>query len=182
MKNLVYIYSLCCPLTGVVRYVGKAEDPAQRFKRHLRNLHGKNHKANWIRSLADAGLKPALGILDEVPETEWQALEAAYIQFFREEGFDLTNSTDGGDGRSGDSPSPETRAKLSAARLGKKLSPEWRTKISAAKFGKEKSPETRAKMSASMLGKPKKPRSPEHCAKMSASMRVVWAVRRGQTL
>jgi hypothetical protein len=60
----------------------------------------------------------------------------------------LHNRTDGGDGVSGFTHSPETRAKLSAANKGKTLSPETREKLSAARKGETFSPETRAKMSA----------------------------------
>lgn len=72
--------------------------------------------------------------------------------------------------------SPETRAKLSAASatlrgeknpfFGHHHTDETRAKISASKIGKHLSEETRAKMSAVRKGVPK---SPEHRAKMSVS-------------
>lgn len=68
--------------------------------------------------------------------------------------------------------SPETRAKMSAARMGNqnalgyKHSPEARAKNSAANRGRKKSPEHRAKMSAAHMGRKK---SPETRAKMSAA-------------
>lgn len=49
--------------------------------------------------------------------------------------------------------SDETRAKMSAARKGRKKSPEWRAKMSALLMGRIMSPETRAKMSAAWIGK-----------------------------
>ena len=73
------------------------------------------------------------------------------------------NLTDGGEGTIGYYPTPETRAKQSAARKGKPKSPEWRAKIAVALAGKPKSPEHRAKMS--------KPKSPEHVAKFAAALR-----------
>ncbi len=67
-------------------------------------------------------------------------------------------------------PSPETRAKMSAAGKGKIISSETRAKMSAAAKGKNKgkkhSLETRTKMSAASKGKKK---SPEHRAKIAAS-------------
>ena len=63
-------------------------------------------------------------------------------------------------------PSPETRAKISAAQRGRIVSAETRAKISAAKQGVKRSAETCAKMSAARLGKKL---SNEHRAKMSAA-------------
>ena len=94
------------------------------------------------------------------------------------------NLTDGGDGAL--NPSPETRARMSAARKGKpspnkgkKLPEEQKAKISANHadvngekngfYGKHHSEETCAKMSAAKKGKPHKPHSPETKAKISAS-------------
>ena len=65
-------------------------------------------------------------------------------------------------------PSPETRAKMSAANKGRKHTPEACTKISAAHRGRKFSPETRAKMSES--GK-RKVITPEHRAKLSTCAR-----------
>lgn len=66
----------------------------------------------------------------------------------------LVNMTGGGEGMS--NPSPETRAKLSAQRLGKKRGPhtaEAKRKMSEALTGRKLSPETRAKMSATRKGR-----------------------------
>lgn len=64
------------------------------------------------------------------------------------------NTTDGGDGRTGTKHSPETRAKISASKTGKKTcrdysytSPETRAKISATLKGRKQSPETCQKCS-----------------------------------
>jgi len=68
--------------------------------------------------------------------------------------------------------SPETLAKMSAAKKGRKKSPEHIAKMSATRKGKKKSPETLAKMSAARKGIKK---TSEHIAKISA-------VRKGQKL
>lgn len=69
--------------------------------------------------------------------------------------------------------SPETRAKMSAARQGFKFSAESKAKISASHKGKKMSPESIAKRSATNKGKKRKPNSKpvsaETKAKMSAS-------------
>lgn len=63
-------------------------------------------------------------------------------------GWPLVNATDGGDGPSGWSPSPETRAKMRAAGEGRKMPPETKAKISAAHKGKKFSPEHAEKLRA----------------------------------
>lgn len=81
----------------------------------------------------------------------------------------LRNRTDGGDGVCGNagktrkphkrkSPSPETRAKLSAANKGKIKSEEHKLKIGAAQKGRKGKPhteETKRKISLANLGKKK---------------------------
>ena len=74
----------------------------------------------------------------------------------------LRNLTDGGDGVSGCIPSPETRAKMSAAQKGRTFSPEALARMSAAQANR--SPEHRAKISAASHN-----RSPETRAKLSAA-------------
>jgi hypothetical protein len=73
-------------------------------------------------------------------------------------------------------PSAVTRAKMSAAKRGRKLSPEHVAKIASANRGKKypnRSPEWRAKISASKLGKSatwnKKPKTEAHRAKIAAA-------------
>ena len=68
--------------------------------------------------------------------------------------------------KTGKKRSPETRAKIGAARTGKKRSPETKAKMAAAKTGKKRSPETKAKIAAAHAGKPL---SPETRAKISAA-------------
>ena len=63
-------------------------------------------------------------------------------------------------------PSAETRAKMSAVHKGKTLSDEHRAKIGAARKGKKHSEETKAKIRAKHKGVPK---SPEHKAKLAAA-------------
>lgn len=67
---------------------------------------------------------------------------------------------------------PETKAKLSAMKLGTKQKPrgpEWRAKLSAALKGKPLSLETRRKLSIAATGKIRGPRSPEAIAKSAAA-------------
>jgi group I intron endonuclease len=146
-----FIYALKCPLMGEIRYIGKSDNPKERFRKHItRSFKKSNHRECWIQSLLESGKKPELEILDEVNFEFWASLEAAYIQFYTELGFPLVNSTLGGEGITF---STEIRAKMSAAMVGNKrwfgktLSEEHRKKISIAK--KNPSEGTREKMSRS---------------------------------
>lgn len=130
----VFIYLLKCPISGTPRYVGKAVNPVKRLAQHL-DRAGKRggHLANWLSSLRRDGLKPVMEILIDVQEDEWQAMECAYIQFYREQGCPLVNGTEGGEGGKpkGSRMSLESRCrmKLAWARRSRKRSPESITKL-----------------------------------------------------
>ncbi len=99
--DTVFIYTLRDPETGELRYVGKCKSAKKRLATHIdeaRKSDRKSHRVCWIRSLLYRGLRPALNVIDEVPESEWQQWEVAYIQFFRDEGHRLVNATLGGEG------------------------------------------------------------------------------------
>lgn len=133
--RLCYIYALIDPRTGEVRYIGKSHRPCERLANHL-NDRSICHRTNWLRSLVAAGLKPTLKILAEAyPSSSWQAAERAWIQYAREQGWPLTNGTDGGDGVPG--LSPETRERIVAASRGRKPSPETRARIGKASKGRK---------------------------------------------
>lgn len=194
-SQTTFIYALCCPMTGELRYIGKADNPAKRLRDHLCECKREtNRKANWIRSLTAKGLTPILEIIDEVEQTEWQSVEAAYIMFFKDEGCNLVNGSPGGDGvgsgedhpkfgKPGKKHTAEDLVKMRAAQLGRKHSLDTRTKLSASRKGIQISPEHRAKISAAFKGRKLssqhrtrigaalkgRKHSPELCAKNSAS-------------
>lgn len=153
----VFIYALNDPNRqhlGKTRYIGKAEDPYDRYDAHMKNSRReKSHKANWIRSLQALGNVPVLEVLDEVPENEWEFWEKEWIRLYRALGFQLTNGTDGGEGGN---PTPETRAKLSLAQRGRSRGPhalDTRLKIGRAHLGMKRSAETCHRISISKTGK-----------------------------
>jgi group I intron endonuclease len=78
------------------------------------------------------------------------------------------NLTRGGDGCRA---TPETAAKISAARMGHEVSEATRAKISASNKGRKLSEETRARQSAGQTGRKHAPRSPEHRAKQAEAGR-----------
>jgi hypothetical protein len=99
--ELTYIYTLSDPMTNEVRYVGKCNNPKERYKAHLNKARDKNtHKRNWINKLRDFGLKPTFEIIDIVPINNWHFWERYWISQFKTWGFKLMNYTDGGDGSS----------------------------------------------------------------------------------
>lgn len=157
-----FIYSLECPKTGDIRYIGKSNNPRIRLKRHCASFLLKNntHKNNWIKLLKETNNTPIVGIVDEVLVSEWKYWEKYWISQFKQWGFNLTNGTDGGDGLLGYVHSVETRKKISNSLLGenhpnwgKKLSKETKDKIRNGNIGKIVSEDTRKKISESNMRK-----------------------------
>lgn len=137
MDALVYIYALVDPRDHRIRYIGKTDNPKRRLRSHMRDAReGKtDHKSRWIASLIREDLSPIIKIMERCDESVWKERECHWITTLRNQ-YDLTNSTDGGDGFK---PSVETRAKMSAAKRGKPAynkgipaSSEARSKQSAA--------------------------------------------------
>ena len=170
------IYLLRDPRTGEPRYIGATSQPKIRLSQHLSHTtNGRTHRDCWIRSLAVLGLRPIYEVIERGMGSGWQEAERQWIALYRWRG-NLTNATDGGEGRPGHIDSLETRTKQSAAHLGKKQKPrsaEHCAKLSAAKKGKPRGPfsaEHRAKISAARRGQRLRPMSPEHKAKLSISI------------
>lgn len=146
------IYALDDPRTGRTRYVGWAYDVRKRLEAHIRRARReKTHKANWLNFLAATGLKPALRILESGTES-WADAERRWIARYRSDGADLTNATVGGEGITGMRFSAETRAKMSAAKRGRKLSPEHVEKVATANRGKRRAPDVIEKIQAKRKG------------------------------
>ena len=103
------------PLTGMVRYIGKANCVAKRLHAHIID-NRRSHKCSWIKGLLKKGVRPEIEIIDVVKKNEWQFWEKHYISLFRSFGYDLTNRSDGGEGTE---HSLETRLRMSAAKIGK---------------------------------------------------------------
>lgn len=149
--RMATIYALCDPKTGVVRYVGKTfRTPEQRLYFHV--WHAKRgapgHKNAWIRSV---GLAPSIVVLNVVPIESAASAEMEFIAHYRGLGFDLTNSTDGGDGTYGYKHSEQTIGKIKAAlvgRRGRKLTQQEIEGLVARNKSRVWTAEQRAKVSA----------------------------------
>lgn len=95
-----YIYALI--YEDVVKYIGKANNPVIRRKKHLRECKFKRtKKEKWIFSKLKEKEKIELLILDEVDENNWSFFEQHWISLFKSWGFNLLNGTDGGEGSNG---------------------------------------------------------------------------------
>lgn len=90
-KERTYIYALVDPLTRLVHYVGKANNPELRFTQHLRDEDNKS-KAEWIQSLHVQKQTPTLNILEEVSQIKAFEREAWWITYYQNLGHPLTNS------------------------------------------------------------------------------------------
>lgn len=163
-----FIYALIDPRDQTIRYIGKSDDPHKRLLVHLREKSD-TYKNRWIKSLQSQGLVPELLIVEEVSRDQWGVREQYWIVYYREQGAALTNTEEGGLGRRNYETSLETRAKLSAAKKGKKHSPEHRAHLIEARAKRaEISEETRRKMSLYRTGRTT---SDETKAKLSAALR-----------
>lgn len=144
-------------------YVGKSDNPKERFTTHLRKTRQGSilYVHNWIRKIQKFGFEPTLKIQHwDVAMDKWQELERQTIRLYKAIGWSLKNLTDGGEGTSGKKFSEESKRKMSESAKGRKLSEETRGKISEANKGKipwnkgkTLSEETRRKMSESQKGK-----------------------------
>lgn len=169
------VYMITCLITGY-RYIGSTVNFVRRMQGYKR---GEGHGLIG-ESIAEHGwgnhdvIKLAQGISD----AELRACEYEFIAELQPE-LNQMASTAGGRLHHAESsiekisagkqnPSPETRAKMRQAKLGKKHSPETRAKISAAQRGKKQPPEAVAKTAAFLRGRKQ---SPEHAAKVKEGQR-----------
>lgn len=155
-SETTFIYGLWDPRTLELRYIGKADNPEKRWFSHLSYArHGDGtYKSKWIRQLLEEGLLPCLDVLEEVPGDRWQEYEMAWIEEAREQGLNLTNTSDGGNGFTKGYKFPdEVRKRIGEKNRGKVMSPEARRKIGDGNRGKVRSPEFLQRLSEYRKGK-----------------------------
>lgn len=157
-------------------YVGKGRDSRAHY--HLTGSQNKylNAKIAKMRAL---GLEPDIEIIHAIDEQHAFFLEECLIDIFGRQDLgtgSLVNHTNGGEGVSGIIMSEVTRARMSAAKVGKAppnkgipLREDLRLGLVIANTGKKASAETKAKMSATRLGKKLPARSDEYKAKQVAA-------------
>ena len=120
----VYFYTLKCPITNDVKYVGRSVNPDGRYRQHIHSGKCEGHKDRkgaWIKSLLDKDLKPIMEIIDKLENyidiEEVKRREESLILEFRKT-CDLKNDRDIVD--NGYNFSKESRQKMSDAQKGKK--------------------------------------------------------------
>jgi len=140
MQPTTFIYALCEPNSRTVRYLGKSNSPQRRLKQHM-SVSSKcaSLLGAWLRELISRNEVPNLVVLSEISIELWKKEEKLFIRAGRVLCMNLVNSTDGGEGVT---MTPQTRAKIAAAHLGRKHSPATKTKLSAIKLGRKLPPFT----------------------------------------
>jgi hypothetical protein len=94
------IYSLIDPRTGKVRYIGKTgKKLSSRVNRHIKDAAkiNRSHLHRWLKTVADAGLRPIASVVQECLPGMMDACEREWIAKGRAKGWDLVNATDGGE-------------------------------------------------------------------------------------
>ena len=148
--------------------MGWATNPHTRFRRHLNQAHSgvdKTWCGNWKRAILREGFEPILTVIETGEGEGWADAEIRWIAYYRSlVGERLTNLTEGGNGSRGCTRSPETRAKMGAAKRGLKHTAVTKAKLREAKLGKPLSPEHVEKLRQSHLGLKKTPEAIEKTA------------------
>lgn len=92
MKSQRLIYSLCCPFTNEIHYIGKSTKGMIRPLQHLTNSHSEKIK-EWVDSLKELGHAPIIKILEYVPDIEdLDGRERYWIQYELNKNSLLLNS------------------------------------------------------------------------------------------
>ncbi len=164
------LYLISCAVNGGV-YVGVSVHPTKRWTQH--RCASRAGVTPLYRSMRKHGIGlHTFEVIESHPTVE-QASEAEvwWVRYLRALGARVFNLTDGGEGLLGYRPSDETRAKMSAARIGKRMSEEQRAKTAAINARRSSSPEGKAATSARFKGKSK---SDEQRERMAASQQRRW--------
>lgn len=145
LKLIVYIYFMF-DLRTKHGYVGKSIYPEDRIKGHWEYRNKKaDYKNHWLCTLSSP---PESEILKECTQKNWKKWEIYFIAKMKEEGWTLTNLTDGGDEVSskGYKFSEEAKEKMRIRMLGNKfntgrgsLTKDHRIKISLSLIGNKRS-------------------------------------------
>lgn len=145
MSKQVAIYELLDPGTLDKRYVGKSIHINMRYSQHVNGyrLNPTCHADYWKLSLIRREVKPILQIIEIVSEEFWIERERFWIKQRRFEGWNLVNSTDGGEGGSGYKHTQDALRRMRLAHLDKPLTEEHKKKISQSHLGKRHTSETR---------------------------------------
>lgn len=80
-------------MDGLVKYVGKANNPSKRLKDHFLDFRNMDlNKSLWITKLKKQKKRPEMIIVDEVELFDWKYWEHWWCSYFKSLGFKLYNS------------------------------------------------------------------------------------------
>jgi len=96
MAKASYIYALCDPRSGGIRYIGKSNNPAQRYKQHMAEMRRDYPLYRWIAKLRKEKVSPVMRILCECTQEDWAEHEIMAIDAAKAEGAVLLNVAVGG--------------------------------------------------------------------------------------
>jgi hypothetical protein len=92
MKQNIYgwVYAVCCPISGDIKYIGKTENYSSRIEQHLRMCINRK-MYHWTESLLKLGLKPTFKKLAICKDRyEYAKFEGIMIRHFYKY-YDLLN-------------------------------------------------------------------------------------------
>lgn len=150
---MYYLYTLKDPITNLVKYVGYSKRPKRRIWEHLRDakMGSKTYKSCWIKSLLEIQQVPIMEIIKVCEHHEDILLEEInLIKELKEKSIQLTNLTNGGDGRKG-FKLPDNHP-FFICNLGRKMSDDSRKKLSESRKGMTFSEEHKEKLSLKKIG------------------------------
>jgi group I intron endonuclease len=161
-NRIGFIYTLSCPDTELVRYVGQTVDVQKRYNLHIfhsKNGSAKTHKEKWINTLTNEGKKPLMEIVWDGNTSLLDQKETEFIALFKSFGAKLTNATMGGTTTRGRKCSEETKQKFREIFTGRK-NPNYKMSEEGKKSFLEKRKnfkmpeEAKRKLSEARKGKP----------------------------
>lgn len=93
MKSERLIYSLCCPVTEEVHYIGKSTSGMMRPMEHLSNSHSEKIR-QWVSDLKELNHTPKIKIIEYVlPFEDLDLRERYWIQYYLNHGSLLLNES-----------------------------------------------------------------------------------------
>ncbi len=92
MKKQNLIYSLVCPFTNEIHYIGKTTQGMLRPMQHLNESHSEKIK-EWVSNLKELNHSPTIKILEYLElEEDLDGKERYWIQYYLNKGCNLLNS------------------------------------------------------------------------------------------
>jgi group I intron endonuclease len=167
---MFYIYVIENKVNGGI-YVGKTKDMKRRWGQHVKSSLHESPKTKLQRAMKKYGVENfEMRVVDESDDEKHalNVLERSWIRKLKDEGRDVYNLTEGGEGNVGYVPTPETRKKLSLAlkgnvsRLGMPHSEETKRKLSNIHRGRKFTDEHKKKLSEARRKRPKVVKEPSN--------------------